>query len=61
MEGLISKVINQEIELATPAIAAMSYKVTLLGPVRTMGSGLEMHQPVSVKVRLLFHWWRDQK
>ena len=46
----ISEAINQETEQATPATAAMSYKVTLLGPVRTMDSGLEMHQPVNVKV-----------
>jgi hypothetical protein len=41
---------SQEIEQATPAIAAMSYKATLLEPVRVMGNGLEMHQPVNVKV-----------
>ncbi len=41
---------SQEIEQATPATVAMSYKVTLLEPVGTMGNGLEMHQPVNVKV-----------
>ena len=34
----------------------MSYKVTLLGFARTMDSGLEMHQPVNVKVPDNYHF-----
>ena len=54
----ISEAINQETEQVTPATVAMSYKVTLLEFAKTMDNGLEMHQPVNVKVRLLFYWWK---
>jgi hypothetical protein len=46
---------NQETELATPAVAAMSSSVNLQEPVRTMGSGLEMHQPVKVNIKLVLY------
>ena len=50
MGKLISKAIDLETEQATPATAAMSYRVTLLGFAKLMVGGLEVHQLVNVKV-----------
>ena len=46
----ISEAVNQETEQATPATVVMSYKEIQPGFVRTVDSGLEVHQLVNAKV-----------
>ena len=53
MGELISEVTDLEIEQATLVIVAMSLLVSLQESVKTMGSGLEMHQLVKVSPSFL--------
>ena len=52
MDELISVVVDLETEHFILVVLAMSLSVNPQGPVRTMGSGLEMHQLVKVSLFL---------